>query len=92
MAFSEGAAKTGADIWILNLDDGRKARPFLATADQEWNPRFSPDGRWLGYQSLESGHFEVYVLPFPGPGARHSISTDGGTEPVWSANGRNCSI
>ena len=49
---------------------------------------FSPDGRWLAYQSDESGRQEIYVRPFPGPGGRWPISTDGGTEPVWARSGR----
>ena len=87
VAFSESGDKTGSDIWLLTRD-GTPARPFLSTASVEWNPRFSPDGRWLAYQSSESGRSEIYVRPFPGPGARHPISNGGGSEPVWSANGR----
>ena len=49
---------------------------------------FSPDGRWLAYVSNESGRPEVYVQPYPGPGGKWQISIDGGTEPVWSRNGR----
>ena len=48
-------------------------------------PRFSPDGRWLAYESNESGGaFEIYVRPFPGPGGKSRISTGGGTNAVWS--------
>jgi Tol biopolymer transport system component len=54
----------------------------------EWAYRFSPDGRWLAYSSDESGQDEVYVRPFPGPGGRVQISADGGTEPVWSPDGK----
>ncbi|MDQ3243635.1 MAG: hypothetical protein M3Q09_07915 [Gemmatimonadota bacterium] len=50
-------------------------------------PRISPDGRWLTYISDESGRYEVYVRPFPGPGARVQVSTNGGTEPLWAGNG-----
>jgi hypothetical protein len=50
--------------------------------------RFSPDSRWIAYQSEESGRYEVYVQPFPGPGGKWQISTDGGTTPVWAQNGR----
>ena len=50
--------------------------------------RFSPNGRWVAYRSAESGQSEVYVRPFPGPGGAIPISTDGGTLPVWSADGR----
>jgi serine/threonine-protein kinase len=47
-------------------------------------PVFSPDGRWIAYHSNESGRFDVYVRPFPGPGAAYLVSTDGGSYPVWS--------
>ncbi len=49
---------------------------------------FSPDGRWLVYISNESGQDEVYVQAYPGPGGKWSVSTEGGTEPLWSRDGR----
>jgi serine/threonine-protein kinase len=76
------------DIWVLPMDGDRKPQPFLRTPFTESHPRISPDGRWLAYRSNESGRFEVYVRPFPGPGERHLISTDGATEPVWSRGGQ----
>jgi len=87
LAFLETNPATGADIWILRLGD-RKLQPFLQTPFNESVPRFSPDGRWLAYISDESGRYEVYVQPFPGPGGKWQISTEGGTEPVWNPNGR----
>jgi serine/threonine-protein kinase len=66
----------------------RKARPFLQTQFKEGAPVFSPDGHWLAYTSNETGQFEVYVQPFPGPGAKWQISTEGGDQPVWARNGR----
>jgi len=51
-------------------------------------PAFSPDGRWLAYEGSESGSYEVYVRPFPGPGGKWQISTGGGVLPKWSRNGR----
>ena len=51
-------------------------------------PAFSPDGHWLAYASGETGRTEVYVQPFPGPGGKVPISTDGGGYPQWSPNGR----
>ena len=78
---------TQRDIWILDLRD-RKARPFLQTRFNESASAFSPDGRWLAYVSDESGRSEIYVQPFPGPGGKWQISTEGGTEPVWNRNGR----
>jgi len=57
---------------------------FLSTPFVEVEAAFSPDGRWLAYQSNESGRFEVYVRPFPGPGGKWQVSTGGGTYPTWS--------
>jgi Tol biopolymer transport system component/predicted Ser/Thr protein kinase len=67
---------------------GRKAQPFLRTPFNEAVPRFSPDGHWLAYVSNESGRNEIYVQPYPGPGGKWQISTEGGTEPAWNPNGR----
>jgi serine/threonine-protein kinase len=65
-----------------------KAELFLGTPFDELRPAFSPDGRWLAYVSNESGTFEVYVRPFPGPGGRWQVSTGGGRFPLWSRDGR----
>jgi eukaryotic-like serine/threonine-protein kinase len=87
LAFIEINPTTGSDVWVLRLGD-RKAQPFLRTPFNEGGPRFSPDGRWLAYVSDESDRWEIYVQPYPGPGGKWQISTDGGTEPVWNPNGR----
>jgi serine/threonine-protein kinase len=65
-----------------------KAELFLGTPFLEFNPAFSPNGRWLAYQSDESGTSEVNVRPFPGPGGRWQVSTGGGRTPLWSRDGR----
>ena len=88
LAFSEVDPTTGWHIWMLRLEGDRKPRPFLQTASNEYGPMFSPDGRWLAYQSDESGRQEIYVRSFPGPGGKWQISTEGGAEPVWAPNGR----
>jgi eukaryotic-like serine/threonine-protein kinase len=95
LSFSEDNPTTGWDIWVLRMGytsagsgQVRKAQPFLRTQFNETSPRFSPDGRWLAYASDESGRYEIYVQPYPGPGGKWQISTDGGTEPVWNPNGR----
>jgi Tol biopolymer transport system component len=62
--------------------------PFLRTSFSETQPAFSPDGQWLAYSSNESGKFELYVRPFPGPGGKWQISTGGGSYPIWSRDGR----
>ena len=54
----------------------------------EFDPAWSPDGKWIAYVSVESGRTEVYVRPFPGPGGRWQISAAGGRFPIWSRNGR----
>jgi serine/threonine-protein kinase len=87
LAFVEVNPTTGRDIWVLRMSD-RKAQPFLQTPFNESSPRFSPDGHLLAYVSDESGQFEIYVQPYPGPGGKWQISTDGGAEPVWNPNGR----
>ena len=85
-----GAGRNGADndLVTLPLAGDRTPRPFLATPFNEAWPALSPDGRWLAYQSDESGESEVYVRPFPGPGAKVLVSQNGGSEPVWSRDGR----
>jgi eukaryotic-like serine/threonine-protein kinase len=87
LAFSELNPNTGMDIWILRLND-RKAEPFIQEPGNQTEAAFSPNGRWLAYSSDESGRPEIYVQPYPGPGGRWQISTDGGGEPVWNPNGR----
>jgi eukaryotic-like serine/threonine-protein kinase len=86
LTFTETTPDTGRDIWVLKLAD-RKAQPFLRTPYEETAPKFSPDGRWLAYSSDESGRREIYVQPYPGPGGKWQISTDGGQEPVWNPHG-----
>jgi Tol biopolymer transport system component len=87
LAFIEVNPATGYDIWMLRLSD-RKSQPFLQSPFNESVPQFSPDGRWLAYISDESGRYEIYVQPFPGPGGKWQISTEGGREPLWNRNGR----
>jgi Tol biopolymer transport system component len=75
------------DIWTLSLSD-KKPKPFLVTPGIDGLPMFSPDGRWIAYQSEESGRFEVYVQAWPEPGGRWQVSPKGGREPVWRRDGR----
>jgi eukaryotic-like serine/threonine-protein kinase len=87
LAFHENSPTTQRDIWVFRLSD-HKAQPFLRTPFIEGGATFSPDGRWLAYVSNESGRPEVYVQPYPRPGGKWQISTEGGTERVWARNGR----
>jgi Tol biopolymer transport system component len=75
------------DLFVFSLKD-RKAQPFDTGEVGASSPCFSPDGRWIAYTSNESGRTEVYVRPYPGPGGKWQVSTDGGTEPVWNPKGR----
>jgi serine/threonine-protein kinase len=93
LAFTElkPQPQTGVDLMILPLEGDEtsgwkpgKPIAFLSTPFTEQEPMFSPDGRWLAYQSNESGEFEVYVRPFPGPGGKVLVSTAGGAFPAWS--------
>jgi Tol biopolymer transport system component len=78
-----------ADIGILSMEGDRKWKPLLQEKYAERRPRLSPDGRWIAYMSNESGKFEVYVRPFPGvDGGRWQVSTNGGSSPLWSPDGR----
>lgn len=80
--------KTTWDLWVLPMSDGGKPRPFLQAEFRQEYARFSPDGRWVAYRSNESGRFEIYVAPFPGPGGKWQVSTDGGDFPLWRRDGR----
>ena len=80
--------KTGSDLWIVRLDGVHPAQIFLQTPFNEQSAVFSPDGRWLAYSSDESGTMQVYAVRYPDGGGRIQISTDGGSEPVWAAGGR----
>ena len=84
-----GLAQKGGrqDIWVWARDRGTARYPWLATAEDESEARFSPDGRWVAYQSEENGRREVFVRAFDPPGSRRRISAGGGTAPQWSRDG-----
>jgi eukaryotic-like serine/threonine-protein kinase len=87
-----GQVLRGTDLFLLPLDGTAKAdtkpQPFLDTRFTRGNLQFSPDGKWVAYESDETGHSEIYVVPYPGPGGKSQVSTDGGTQPRWNRNGR----
>ena len=80
--------KHGADIWALPLAGGRKPFEVLGTDSNELLPQFSPDGKWMAYQSDKTGRFEIYVQPFPGSGGDSLVSTNGGTQVRWNPNSK----
>jgi Tol biopolymer transport system component len=71
---------------MLSPGAGQKPTPLIKTASTLSN--FSPDGRWIVYESNFEGRWEVYVQPFPLTGAMHQISTGGGHYPIWSPDGK----
>jgi serine/threonine protein kinase len=92
--FAEGRNQ----IWTVPLEEqgghwkAGKPEPFFKSSFDDGHPSFSPDGRWLAYDSDESGKYEVYVRPFPqstGPGGKWQISNSGGMSPHWSRNGHD---
>jgi serine/threonine-protein kinase len=81
-------AGNNGGIFALTVNDGGGPRAVVSTSAQDVGASLSPDGRWLAYTSDDTGGFEVYVQPFPGPGARQPVSVNGGAFPAWSGDGR----
>jgi Tol biopolymer transport system component len=78
----------GPELWALPLDGDRTPLLVVKSSARVDEPTFSPDGRWIAYNSLESGRDEVYLAPFPATGARWQVSSDGGVQPTWRRDGR----
>jgi serine/threonine-protein kinase len=78
------------NIVAINLKNGDRTEKTVVD-DASWQrvPVFSPDGRWFAYSSHETGTWEIYVKPFPGPGAKIKISDGGGYEPRWDPHNSN---
>jgi serine/threonine-protein kinase len=96
LAFVAERPGTGPDVMLLRVEGDETSgwkpgqpSPFLESASREMKPVFSHDGKWLAYDSNESGRegvgsHDVYVRPFPGPGHRVMVSSGGGERPSWS--------
>jgi serine/threonine protein kinase len=86
---------SGWDITVLNRKDNNKVAPLLTQSYNEQGPQFSPDMRWIAYNSDESGKQQVYIIPFnpdnpnSGAGGKWQISVDGGQAPKWMNNGKS---
>jgi roadblock/LC7 domain-containing protein len=78
----------GTGVWILPMQGDRTPQRFAASKFIQGSGRFSPDGKWVAYCSNEAGRNEVFVQPWPGPGAKIQISSEGGTDPIWSRNSK----
>jgi hypothetical protein len=87
VALVEGHPDTNYDIAVLDIASGR-VTPFLNSKFSEESPDLSSDGRWIAYSSDESKRDEVYVRPFPGPGMKQQVSSEGGIQPLWAKDGK----
>jgi Tol biopolymer transport system component len=79
--------ETGSDILAVQVEGERKPIDVLRTPFEERHAQFSPDGRWIAYQSNRTGRSEIYVRPFPGPGADVPVSPSGGEQARWHPEG-----
>jgi eukaryotic-like serine/threonine-protein kinase len=80
--------ETGFHLWVLPSFGGGKPFPIVQSAYEERYPVVSPDGKWMAYQSNESGRWEVYITAFPGGGAKWQVSSVGGAEAKWRGDSK----
>jgi hypothetical protein len=83
-----GGPLPGFDLWVLPMNGDGKPFPVVETAFDERDGQFSPDGRWIAYESNESGRFEIYVQSFPERGGTWQISNAGGAQVRWRRDGQ----
>jgi len=88
IAYSHTEAATPPDIWILPMFGDRKPSPLVQTPFLDTSAMFSPDGRWIAYASSEGDQLNIFVQPFPATGKRYPVSANGGSHPVWRADGK----
>jgi len=87
LVYIEQGPKTSFDIYSIPLTGDRTPRGLLTSQADERRPTLSPDGKWMAYQSDESGSFEIFVRPFPDVNAgRWQVSAGGGASPLWGAD------
>jgi serine/threonine-protein kinase len=90
LVFEELTPAGDYDFKLLHLTGTPRVEPLLQTPFDERNAAVSPDGRWMAYESNESGQSQIYVRPFPNVAdARYQISTGGGRTPAWSPDGHD---
>lgn len=78
----------GYELWILPLTGGGKPFPVVQSAFDNTNAAVSPSGKWMAYQSTESGRNEIFLTAFPAGGAKWQVSTSGGSDPEWRGDGQ----
>jgi eukaryotic-like serine/threonine-protein kinase len=77
-----------SDLWAVPMKSEEKPFAVAATPADERDGKFAPNGKWIAYQSDESGRYEIYVQRFPGPGGRVQISKNGGAMVRWRSDGK----
>ena len=87
LLYSTDDPKGYSDLWVLPMTGERKPFAVVQSSFDEIEGQFSPDGRWLAYASNESGRYEIYVRTFPEAGGKWQVSTAGGMQPRWRADG-----
>ena len=87
LLFEEQSPATDTDIWKIRIDGDRVPEPVLQEPYGERRPAVSPDGRWLAYQSNESGQWQIWVRPFPDVDSERWPVGTGGMSPKWSPDG-----
>jgi Tol biopolymer transport system component len=85
---STRGADSGGDLMVMRPSESGPPTRLVDEPGNQFGPTPSPDGRYVAYASDETGRFEVFVTPYPGPGAKRQLTTDGASEPVWSPDGR----
>src|SRR5262249_6808010 len=89
LLYFEGDPKTGRDLWALDMmAKDAKPRVVVNTPFEESLAQFSPDVKWVAYQTNESGRFEIMAQAFPEARGRSPVSTNGGIEPRWRSDGK----
>jgi Tol biopolymer transport system component len=85
-----GTIGQNQNLFYVSVDGHKTATPFVQTSFSEYAAQFSPDGKWVAYRSNESGRPEVWIAPFPEPGKRTQVSTDGVAfgYPRWRRDGK----
>jgi Tol biopolymer transport system component/tRNA A-37 threonylcarbamoyl transferase component Bud32 len=89
LVFNQQIRGYSTDLWLFSFEK-RQPQPFLTTRFFEQQAQFSPDSKWIAYESNESGRAEVYVQPVADSGARNKwiVSNSGGYEPHWRGDGK----
>ena len=87
IAYWSERPETRGDVWVQTIDGSQKAVALARTRSNERRPRFSPDSRFIAYESDETGTYEIYVQPFPPTGGKWQISVGGGSDVAWRGDG-----